>query len=93
MAPTGREFSPQHVYEEYARRGLDEMKKVAARAGGRALLLLNLRVGGILSTIDDPALTFLRYITTASKSRQGSYLYRLDVPPDPDATPIPPCTR
>ena len=93
MAPTGQEFTPQHAYEEYARRGLDEMKKVAARAGGRALLLLDLRVGGILSTIDDPALTFLRYITTASKSRQGSYLYRLDVPPDPNPVPIPACVH
>ena len=79
--------------QEISRKGLADLKSVAARAGGRALLMLDFRVSVSLTTIDDPALSFVRIIGTRSPEMQRRYLYRLDVPPDPHPVPIPPCIR
>jgi len=73
--------------------GLEELKKEAARTGGRILLLMDGQVAETVSEIEDPALTFLRFIGKNTISGQWRYLYRLDVPPDPNPVPIPPCTR
>jgi len=92
MAPSNRDFTAQSALEDKARKRLAEMKKVTARSGGSALLLLSSNVGATLSLIDDPALTFLRFIGRESAEDEWRYLYALDVPPDPDPAPIPPCT-
>ena len=76
-----------------SRDGLEELKTVAARTGGRLLLLLDSKVAETVSEIEDPALHFLRFIGKDTFSGQWRYLYRLDVPPDPNPVPIPPCTR
>ena len=93
MPPPFKDFEAQEALEDRASRGLGELKKVAARAGGRALLLLDQQVGETIATLDDPALKLLRFIGKDSFVDQMRYLYRLDVPPDPDPAPIPPCTR
>ena len=93
MAPSFEDFTSQHDLEDKARNGLAAMKKVAARAGGSALLLMSYNAGATLSLSDDPALTFLRFIGKDSIAEQWRYLYRLDVPPDPNPVPIPACTR
>ena len=93
MAPSHEDFTSQHDLEDKARNSLAAMKKVAARAGGSALLLMSYNAGATLSLSEDPALTFLRFIGKDSIAEQWRYLYRLDVPPDPNPVPIPPCTR
>jgi len=93
MPPKWEDFTPQHVLEEEARQGLEAMKQVAARAGGHALLLLDATVGAKLSSLDDPALGFLRFIGKNSNYDEWRYLYRLNVPPGPDPAPISPCIR
>ena len=75
------------------RRSLNDLKKVAARTGGRLLLLLDFYVAGLVADADDPDLTFLRFVGKDTVKGSWRYLYRLDVPPDPDPTPIPPCAR
>ena len=52
-------------------------------------------VGGSLHWIaDDPALRYEGYFHVGGpRSLMDRYLYRLDVPPDPNPTPIPPCIR
>ncbi len=93
MAPSFEDFTSQHDLEDKARNGLAAMKKVAARAGGSALLLMTYTAGATLSLSDDPALTFLRFIGKDAIVEEWRYLYRLDVPPDPNPVPIPACTR
>jgi len=93
MAPSFEDFTSQHDLEDKARNGLAAMKKVAARAGGSALLLMSYNAGATLSLSEDPALIFLRFVGKNSTIEQWRYLYRLDVPPDPNPVPIPPCTR
>ena len=73
--------------------GLEEMKLMAARAGGRALLVMDSEIGAWFVSMNDPALTFLQFLGTDTPYDSKRYLYRLDVPPDPNPTPIPPCTR
>ncbi len=93
MPPPFKEFVAQRDMENAARRGLDAMKVVAAHAGGHALLFFDPQVGETISTLEDPALTFLRFIGKDSPYEQRRYLYRLDVPPDPKPAPIPTCAR
>ena len=91
MAPSNQEFNAQNDLEDKARKSLAAMKKVAARAGGSALLLMSYNAGATLSLSEDAALTFLRFIGKNSTIEQWRFLYRIDVPPDPNPTPIPPC--
>jgi hypothetical protein len=93
MGPSKQDFDTQGDLEDKARIGLADMKKAAARAGGRALLVLSYTTGATLSLIEDPSLTFLRFIGKDAIDEQWRYLYALDVPPDPNPTPIPACTR
>ena len=93
MAPSDKDFNTQNELEDKARKSLANMKKAAARAGGHALLLMTYNAGATLSLIDEPDLRFLRFIGKDAIDEQWRYLYRLDVPPDPNPTPIPPCTR
>ena len=73
---------------------LTEMKEVAARAGGRALLLFDdPEVADLMSKLNDPALSLLRIVMPEGSERLYRSVYRLDVPPDPNPTPIPPCIR
>jgi len=92
MPPPPDQMSDANL-QAITRNDLADMKAVAARAGGRALLLLDDRVNAFIAEIDDPALTYLRAIGKSSAATQWRYLYRLDVPPDPNPTPIPPCIR
>lgn len=92
MAPSLKDFTSQADLEEKARSSLAQMKKAAARAGGRALILLSYNAGATLSLIEDPELTFLRFIGKDAIDEQWRYLYSLDVPPDPYAVPIPACS-
>ena len=71
---------------------LDELKAVAARAGGEALLIFDeADLVELISERKDPALTLLREIKIGKYERLFRAIYRLDVPPDPNPTPIPPC--
>jgi hypothetical protein len=73
---------------------LDELKAVAARAGGQALLLFDeADLVELVAERKDPALTLLRDIKIGKYERLFRAVYRLDVPPDPNPTPIPPCIR
>ena len=71
------------------------MKAAAARAGGKALLIFGDRQSIEFHLIaDDPALRFERFFHVGGPlGRMDRYLYRLDVPPDPNPAPIPPCIR
>ena len=77
------------------RKALDALKAAAGRAGGKALLILDEIVGDSFHLLaDDPALRFERYFFIGGRRiTLDRYLYRLDVPPDPNPTPIPPCIR
>ena len=85
-------LDPERRKSDLAGAALAAMKEAAARAGGQALLLLDDEVGALMAQIDDPALTQLRFFAQGASQRQWRHLYRLDVPPDPDPAPIPPCT-
>ena len=74
-------------------RSLDELKKAAAQTGGRLLLLLDYYVAEHVAQTGDLTLTFLRFIGKDTVSGNWRYLYRLDVPPDPNPVAIPACTR
>ena len=76
-------------------KALEILKAAAARAGGKALLILDeIVVDSFHWIADDPALSYERYIFTGGRRiTMGRYLYRLDVPPDPNPTPIPSCTN
>ena len=78
-----------HKYEI----GLAELKKVAARAGGHALLLLSSSENeeGLVS-LNDPDLKFLSRVKLGeAEDRQIRSLYRLDVTADEKPMPIPLC--
>ena len=75
------------------RRSLEDLRKVAARTGGRMLLALDYHMAGFVADVDDPTLTFLRFIGKDTNKGQWRYLYRLDVPPDPNPVPIPACVH
>ena len=78
------------------RKALDILKTVAARAGGKALVILDRVAGDSLHWIaDDPALHYDRYLQIGGPTSHSGdrYLYRIDVPPDPNPAPIPPCIR
>jgi hypothetical protein len=75
------------------RKALEIMKAAAARAGGKALLILDENAEESFHWIaDDPALSYDRYISIGGlRITMDRHLYRLDVPPDPNPAPIPPC--
>jgi hypothetical protein len=80
--------------EARMRQGLDTMKAAAARAGGKALLIFGGQSIEFHLIADDPALRFERFFHVGGPlGRMDRYLYRLDVPPDPNPAPIPPCIR
>ena len=70
-----------------------ELKKVAARTGGRLFLLLDFWASATLQEIDDPSVSYVAFVGRRNPKHQWRYIFRLDVPSDPDPAPIPPCTR
>ena len=81
--------------EAATRQSLDVMKAAAARAGGRALVILGDDPSVTFHLVaDDPALRFDRFFHVGGpRGLMDRYLYRLDVPPAPHPVPIPPCIR
>ena len=86
-------LDPERRKGDLAGGALAAMKAAAARGGGQALLLLDDEVGALMAGIDDPALSHLRFFVQGASQRQWRSIFALDVPPDPNPVPIPPCTR
>ena len=94
MGPSWIALDPDRRKVDLIGSGLDELKGVAARAGGQALLIFDdADLVELISERKDPALTLLREIKAGESDRLYRALYRLDVPPDPNPAPIPPCTN
>jgi hypothetical protein len=94
MGPSWIALDPERRKVDLIVAALDELKAVAARAGGQALLLFDdADLVELISERKDPALTLLREIKIGKYERLFRAIYRLDVPPDPNPTPIPPCVR
>ena len=93
MGPSWIALDPERRKGDLAGSALAAMKAAAARAGGQALLLLDDEVGDLMAGIDDPALTQLRFFAQGASRRQWRHIFALDVPPDPNSVPIPPCIR
>ncbi len=74
------------------RQSLAALKMIAAQTGGRVFMLLDHRAAAAFSQIEEPAISFLRFLGKDAMSHQWRYLYRLDVPPDANPTPIPACS-
>jgi len=95
MAP-GEFLTPINDATDAAtRQSLNVMKAAATRAGGRALVILGDDPSVTFHLVaDDPALRFDRFFHVGGpRGFMDRYLYRLDVPPDPNPVPIPPCIR
>ena len=95
MAPeASTQKTPEDVAEAMGQ-ALAVMKIAAARAGGRALLIFGDKPADDFHLIaGDPALRFDSFFHVGRPNgRMDRYLYRLDVPPDPNPVPIPPCIR
>ena len=94
MGPSWIALDPDRRKVDLIGSALDELKAVAARAGGQALLIFDdADLVELISERKDPALTLLREIKAGESDRLFRALYRLDVPPDTNPTPIPPCTN
>ena len=86
-------LDPERRKGDLAGSALAAFKAAAARAGGQALLLLDDEVGALMAQINDQALTQLPLFAEGASQKQWRYIFALDVPPDPNPVPIPPCTR
>jgi len=94
--PSGQFVMPiNDATEAAAREALEIMKAAAARAGGRALLIFGDDPSFTFHLVaDQPFLRFDRFFHVGGpRSLMDRYLYRLDVPADPNPVPIPPCMR